>query len=120
MTGPNRCRKAESIKQVVNDVRRIFISIGVKNDMSIILVDDLKLLEEWVEHHSSKGTLPGTIRKYLFSLRDFLKYLASRTTHHKMEETRFKHAEYILTEWKKKFKRKDNLQAQKRKYDDQK
>jgi len=72
MVGPNRGRKTRSVQGVVYDVRRALKIIGIRDDLSTMFEDDDKGLLIFIDHYENKKALPGSIKKYISSLRDFI------------------------------------------------
>lgn len=116
MIGPDRNRKERSISVIVGDVRRIFVAVGVKDDLDIVFrnggVDfrDLYI----VKHCGAKGTKPSSIKKYLYSLIDFCEFLLAedivmanvkrRDMHTLIEKNK---------QWRKNYKRQEKILKQK-------
>jgi len=121
MTGPNRGRNVKSINAVAGDVRRILREIRClqKEDWRNVLLNEEFILK-YVRTLEERGILPGSVKKYLSSFRDFTRYLTNLPYEaHSLNTEKLRRLDYLLGEWRKKLKRKDNLQGQKRKADDQ-
>jgi len=73
MTGPDR----ESRHLVVRDIRKIIILIGANKDLNMLFDEDSKNVREKCSSGYCLTTKmrPSSIRKYLYSLIDFTKYV---------------------------------------------
>ena len=119
MTGPNRGRKPSGIDNEVYTIRRILQNIGVdtENDIHKLLIE--ANIYGYITFCEEKNTKPGSIWKYLASLRDFLKHL-TRSDWCSLDSSRAVKMDIIIQEWQKNYKRKDKLYSHKRKADDRK
>lgn len=96
MTGPDRNRKLSSVDGVVDDVRRIFNILG-EEDLNIIYDERLNLLRnKYINGYCKDQQIkPGSIRKYLSSLKDFTHYLRYSKSHD-ISQTILSDAEFTL------------------------
>jgi len=79
MTGPDRGRKVASVTGVVQDVRRVLLAVNAHYDINHIYdINTDTLRQKYLnEHCKAKEMRPSSIRKYLYSLIDFSKFLKS-------------------------------------------
>lgn len=79
MIGPDRNRKERSINVIVGDVRRIFVAIGMENDVSKVFKNGGTDFRDnyLVNYCSEKQTKAASIKKYLYSLKDFCDFLVA-------------------------------------------
>jgi len=117
MVGPNRGRKTRSVQGVVYDVRRALKIIGIRDDLSSMFEDDDEGLLTFIDHYEKKKALPGSIKKYISSLRDFIKFLIQSRSH-EFSVTKMIQTDTKLEQWRKNYRRRDRLQSHKRKADD--
>ena len=77
MTGPDRGRKKDSVSVVVQDVKRILSILGAQNDFNVIYDENTDNIRKQYlgTYCKEKETRPSSIRKYLYSLKDFSKFL---------------------------------------------
>ena len=77
MTGPDRGRNLESIETVVNDVRRIVIAVGAKDDLALVFDENCSNLRNnyLMKYCIDRKTKPSSVRKYLYSFIDFCSFL---------------------------------------------
>ena len=120
MTGPNRNRKQTSVEAVVDDVKRILSICGAQHDLEILFQEELPVLQkQYIEGYcKEKCTKAASIRKYLTSLRDFCKFLSYAKSSHDIDIPTLNNIDFILCQWKKKYRKTANLQGHKRKEDD--
>ena len=76
MIGPDRGRKPRSVAGVVADIKRIILAVGAGKIANIFDKNTDTLRKLYLEGYCKKyGIKPSAIRKYLYSLIDFIKYL---------------------------------------------
>ena len=120
MTGPNRGRKSTSVAEVARDVRRIFRKTGAKT-CSDLLKEDLDFLHKTyiVNYCQEKNMKPGSIKKYLASLRDFVQYLIFKGGIPGDASVEYLvKVDYQLSNWRKNYRKKDSLQRHHRATED--
>jgi len=112
MTGPDRGRKEKSVSSVVQDVKRILISVGAGMDINVIYDKDTDTLRNRYLNGVCKerATSANSIRKYLYSLKDFSKFL-------KAKKVEFVNLDYVNTAiqnikmWRKNFSKKAKVKT---------
>ena len=77
LIGPDRSRNPKSIKEVMDDVRRILVAVGATIDLSIVFDERATTLRDkyLMGHCVNRGTKPSSIRKYLYYFIDFCTFL---------------------------------------------
>jgi len=77
MTDPDRERKPSSVAEVVRDIRKIIILIDANKDLNMLFDEDSKnVREKYLSGYCLTTKMqPSSIRKYLYSLIDFTKYV---------------------------------------------
>ena len=121
LTGPDRGRKRQSIKGVVDDVRRILITVGATNELAIVFDNKTSTLRDkyLMKYCVACETKPSSIRKYLYSFIDSCTFLLT-------ERVIIKDVDFddILTTklrlqmWRKNYATKDKLQRHVRNAED--
>ena len=113
LVGPDRGRKKESVIEVVNDVRRIFVAVNATNSLASVFDDhNVTLRNNYLMGVCVEREMkPGSVKKYLYSLIDFCSFLL--TEKNVVENVVF---DNILTTklrvegWRRSYRCKDNLQ----------
>ena len=78
MTGPGRGRKPESIAETVRDIKRVLSITGTGSDFRELLKNNSKVREKYLGEYCKEYQLKAdSIRKYLYSLKDFCHFCAS-------------------------------------------
>ena len=82
MTGPDRGRKPESIAETVRDIKRVISITGTGSDFGELFKNNSKVIrEKYLGEYCKKYQLKAdSIRKYLYSLKDFCHFLLKSGT----------------------------------------
>nr|XP_047123713.1 uncharacterized protein LOC124806670 [Hydra vulgaris] len=121
LTGPDRARKSRSIERVKNDVKRIFLAVGLTNSIKLLFENDTDVIRKnYLQVYCVNRKLEaGSIKTYLNSLKDFCSYLI-KSKYREFDlsfETIFQTI-LNIENWRKNYRAKDSIRKHKRAEDD--
>ena len=122
MIGPDRGRKPKSVAGVIADIKRIVLAVGAGKIANIFDKNTDTLRKLYLEGYCKKyGIKPSAIRKYLYSLIDFIKYLMKSDIEIEgLEIKNLKVAKGNIKLWRKNYSRRAKKDTMKSRQDDYK
>ena len=112
MIGPDRGRKRKPVSTVVYSLKKIFSAIGVGNSMTVLFDDIRKSVRDryLMQYCVDNQVKPGSIRTYLYALKDFCQFLlAEDITVDGVETHQIRNASHKLEQWRRNYRSKDKL-----------
>nr|XP_047144780.1 uncharacterized protein LOC105846615 [Hydra vulgaris] len=121
LTGPDRARKFRAIEKVKNDVKRMFLAVGITNTIDVLFENDTDIIRKnYLQVYCVDRKLEaGSIKSYLNSLKDFcsfilkLKYRLLGLTFEAVFQTISN-----IEDGRKKYRSRDNIRKHQRAEDD--
>ena len=109
LIGPDKGRKPRSVENVVGDVRRIFKIVAVDNVTALFRNDMNVLRKKYLNSYCvEKATEPGSIKKYIISIIDFVNFLIVMKVPIGIENDELVRCKLVLENWKGCYKKRDN------------
>ena len=108
LIGPDKGRKARSVEKVVGDVRRILKLTGITN-LSKFFENDMKIFKSRYlsSYCLEKKTEPGSVKKYIISIIDFVSYLIVKRVNIGIPNDDLVRSKLLLDGWKDTYLKKE-------------
>ena len=109
LIGPNKGRKPRSVENVVSDVSRIFKIVAADNVTALFQNNMNVLRKKYLNSYCvEKVTEPGSIKKCIISIIDFVNFLIVMKVPIGTEKDELVRCKLVLENWKGCYKKRDN------------